>query len=305
MLGYFELGILLAPWLATPIVLGLALVKLRRTTLVWPLGWAFCAWAFISGSVWVLDPVTTCYCGSVFLISPILALLGAKRPQNGAWQAIVGTMLLISLSPVIKSWAFGDSVPSIHPLFFWLIGAHILLAVGNYSTTRYGSAAVMFAVGQMMVLAAFFDARSSEQSCWYPFGIALIGLAAVFATWAVHHDVRGHGMQKLWRDFRDAYGTVWGLRVAERLNFAATKNRWPVEFLWRGIIIKNTEFTAVPKDADFQALDPEVRHRVERELRSMLRRFVSHEWIVKRLEPRAVIPETSEQRPESSDSRLQ
>ncbi|MGC3967192.1 MAG: hypothetical protein QM775_07420 [Pirellulales bacterium] len=86
--------------------------------------------------------------------------------------------------------------------------------------------------------------------------------------------------------------------MAERLNAAAKLHGWPVEFTWGGILViadKNAASSvgARPSEASLDALDPAVRHRVERELRSLLRRFVSHDWIVKRLEPEVKSLETN------------
>jgi hypothetical protein len=119
-------------------------------------------------------------------------------------------------------------------------------------------------------------------------------------------------MARAWIDFRDAYGAVWGVRVAERLNVAARRHGWPVLFAWRGLRVAAPHDTAylpdrlpdglpsepgsalppssgarhgaAPPDPDaaLRRLDPELQRRVRREFHALLRRFVSAPWIAAR-----------------------
>ena len=75
-------------------------------------------------------------------------------------------------------------------------------------------------------------------------------------------------MDEVWCDFRDMYGSLWALRVSERVNVAGRAAEMEVSLGWHGI-------QGVPPGADSTALD--------RHLKSLLRRFVSREWIARRL----------------------
>ena len=79
-------------------------------------------------------------------------------------------------------------------------------------------------------------------------------------------------IDRVWRDFRDAYGLVWGLRIAERVNASAAMYGWDVALAWPGFIDRQSgrPAAAVPEEA------------VET-VRGLLRRFVSPEWIEARL----------------------
>jgi hypothetical protein len=261
----------LAPILALLVVYyyhAAGIAALQETTLIAPVRWglvAFLAIAYSAGSQWGSDAYLR-YAVAVLAVTPTLAQLGAKRPQNGAWQFIVLTLVGVLLLPVAKGWAFGDTQPHVHTLFRWLIAAHIVVGVVNYLPTRYAGPAVLFGSAQALVAAEYLPwpiPRVPHASL-----IAIVCCAASL-LWT-NYLARP---TSFWRDFRDAYGLVWGLRVAERLNVAAKQHGWPVEFAWGGMIVKTESGT----------LDPEVRHRIERELRSHLRRFVSHDWIARRL----------------------
>jgi hypothetical protein len=76
----------------------------------------------------------------------------------------------------------------------------------------------------------------------------------------------------VWRDFRDSFGTVWGLRVMERMNASAKMYDWPVALEWSGFTNRDSSQGDVHPPA-----------AVEDSLRTLLRRFVSPGWIDKRL----------------------
>ncbi len=273
-------------------VLARASWLLQETTLRAAMFWAQLAWCFLAISLLLpreLHPYIH-YSSAVLVVAPVLAALGAKRPQNGAWQFIVLTLAGVLLLPVVQGWAYGDLAPHAHPLFRWLVIAHIGLGVGNYVVTRYWVSSLLFGYGAARMQGwRHFKAWPDEVAATIAITLALI------CAWLVSRRAakRGLGLQRLWVDFRDAYGTVWALRVAERLNAAAKQHGWPVEFAWSGILVVDRRPSASepprsseparPSEAALDALPPEVRHRVERELRSMLRRFVSHAWIVRRL----------------------
>jgi hypothetical protein len=75
---------------------------------------------------------------------------------------------------------------------------------------------------------------------------------------------------RLWLDFRDLFGLLWGLRLQERVNAASTTAKWDVELQWQGFQPRR-----VP---------PEHREALRQAMTGLLRRFVSHEWIAARLE---------------------
>jgi len=279
--------------------------RLRGTTLVAPVLWGIAAVAMIMVSGTFGPPGTADdhflgYAAAIFLLAPGLAVLGAKRPQNGAWQFIVGSFVGILMLPVFNGLAVGDHQPHVHALFRWLILAVFLVGMVNYLPTVHRVSIMASWFGLFVPLGIYipgdFFGRPSAADALALVGINL-GLAAAWnLSWKRRRAPRG--MQRLWSDFRDAYGMVWGLRVAERLNVAARRHGWPVEFAWRGILVKEPvgdEPTAdlaletsaaavrtVAMEEPLERLDPELRRRIRRELQALLRRFVSPEWIAER-----------------------
>jgi hypothetical protein len=255
--------------------------RLSDTTLVAPIRWGFVAFlmlVYLSVSHFGDNPYLT-YAAAVLMIAPTLALLGAKRPQNGAWQFIVMTLVGVLLLPVAQGLAFGDPQPHVHTLFRWLIAAHIVVGVVNYLPTMFAGPACCFGAAQACAARDLLpfpggDSNLSDVALLL-FCASLIGVRVLL----YRRGMNGPGLHRLWFDFRDAHGLVWGLRIAERLNVVASKHAWPVEFTWGGMLVKT----------ESGELDAEVRHRVERELRSHLRRFVSHEWIARRLSSTSLV----------------
>jgi hypothetical protein len=274
--GPVEYGLVSIPciWVAAR-----AYYSLRDTTLLAPALWCGLAVAaalpayFHNYNNDLFDGTYYRYTAAVLLIAPTLALLGAKRPQNGAWQFIVFTLVTVLLLPVMQGWAFGDRSPSIHPLFLWVIATHILIGFFNYLPTRYVGPVFFLASGQTFMAAEHFPAPLTQLTSFWRLTIPCLFIALFWANYLARNTPSiAPCVSLLWRDFRDAYGLVWGLRIAERLNASAQKHGWPVEFTWGGMIVR-----------DGAELDAETRHRVEREMRSHLRRFVSHDWIAARL----------------------
>lgn len=283
---------------------GLLLVacyRLRETTLVAPAAWAVAALALLTCSCVFQGTIQfnydraeaaaelstwsyLRYAAAALVIAPTLAQLGAKSPQNGAWQFIVVTLVVVLMLPVVQGWAYGDESPIVHLLFRWLLLAHVFLGVGNYLFTRFAASAILMGAGELALIAEylpFYAQPASERR-------ELIGLgclvAAVGFAWAVVYfrSRTERSVERLWGDFRDAFGAVWTLRIAERLNVSARLHRWPVEFSWDGIAVTGEGRHGLPTTG-LDGLEPELQHRIERELRSYLRRFVSHDWIARRL----------------------
>jgi len=230
------------------------------------------------------------YSAAALIIAPTLAQLGAKSPQNGAWQFIVLTLVVVLLLPVVQGWAYGNEQPEVHGLFRWLLLAHVFIGVGNYLFTRYSVAAILLAAGQLALIAEYlpFGSRPASQPREL-FGLFAVSMA-IMATFLIARVQRPRppAIETLWRDFRDAFGAVWALRIAERLNASARSHGWPVEFAWGGVEVQAAAADRAANTTDapnrsLASLDPALGHRIERELRSYLRRFVSHDWIAARL----------------------
>jgi hypothetical protein len=86
-------------------------------------------------------------------------------------------------------------------------------------------------------------------------------------------------LDRVWLDFRDAFGVVWSLRILERMNASATMYDWPVTLTWHGF---------EPRASATHVDTPSI---LEESFRTLLRRFVSPEWIEARLPEQGALVE--------------
>jgi hypothetical protein len=227
------------------------------------------------------------FAAAVLLFCPTIALLGGKRPQNSAWQFIVLSFWGILALPAIEITVRGrGEALSIDPVRSWFLV--ILMAVGaiNYLPTRFGTASFFSAGAQALFV--WPQLPWSEANSWRPpdWLAMLVLLGAVWcARRAAAHapfaplssnDVVGlRAWSHAWRDFRDSYGTVWSLRVMERINATAAAHDWPVALGWDGFVWRGDS-------GDTRLAEVQLRS-AEDALRALLLRFVSREWIGERV----------------------
>lgn len=271
-------------------VLMVVRTRLRGTTLVAPWAWSVVAVLSVGLTEVLiaafggarLGPVRWYlrYAAGVLSLCPGVALLGARRPQDRAWQVVVMTLVAILQLPALRSWILNPGLPldlETGWRAFVLVLAAVVLV--NLLPTRHGGAALVAFAGQMVLLVRQLPGGPSEtDERGAILGLGLIVLAMVWASWPVRRREPTLGMQRVWRDFRDAYGAVWALRVVERFNTAeAARDR--VRLDWSGLSRGGT------LAGDGKPLSPEELRVAEQALGHLLWRFVSPEWIARRLPP--------------------
>lgn len=270
---------------------------LRGTTLVGP--WL---WGIISGVLMTLAPLASfptlqtdvglttllTYAAGVSTLCPLVALLGARRPQHSAWQFVVATLYAILLVPAVQGGRVGGEIIIDAPWSWFLLA---LIAVGciNALFTRYWPAAGALATGQLLLLAPYLFPITTPT--WFPQQIRLLAalgllISTVLLLWwratAVLKSPAWRSVEpldRLWLDFRDAFGALWALRVLQRVNAAASQYGWPIELTWDGFYdrVANRPATGIPA---------EVRAGVEHVMRTVLWRFMSEQWMTQSLSTR-------------------
>jgi len=283
---------LLCLTLAT-IVLVTSIRGLRGTTLLTAGGWSvvgLIAWwsAVLCENLGLTSRSTSdllYYLTAVLLLCPGIAVLGARRPGHVAWNFFV----LLPLVAVLL-WPAVASVPLVQKdapldleapamIGFALV---IVMGTGNYFGTRFTlpavlHAATLFLMGGSMWESAPGLALIPERDLARHMAAVAIMIAVVVAALRAGESVEGLGPhERLWLDFVDQFGLVWGKRVMDRLNEAARHEKWAAEFQWHGI------------QRDPKATDEERSHsdaRMEHNARWLLKRFVNPEWIEARLKP--------------------
>jgi hypothetical protein len=263
--------------------------RLRGTTLNAPWCWTFMAIAAVGASETWLQAASgppaawtthVRYVAATAMHAGLIAVLGARRPQDRAWQLIVATFLLVLCWPAVAAWLYRPDRPlDLHAA--WK-GFHLLLiglGLFNGLPTQHWPTAALWGAGQVLLLAAYLPGFAFG---WVTTALptaevrGLMGLTALcLAQFLWGFDLprpRGnlYPSDRLWRDFRDSFGAVWALRVLERFNAAAVVYSWEARMTWAGL--RNTEAAepAVLSSAMRQTLD------------NLLRRFVTAAWIAER-----------------------
>lgn len=261
--------------------------RLRGTTLQAPRCWAVVAVATLAAAEGAIalrhaDMARWAehvrYIAAALTFCPVMALLGAKRPQDRAWQFVVAGLWITLAYPSWIALAIRPhEVLHLHPaqrLFLVM-----LLAVGaaNALATRWWPSAALLLAGQVVLVADHLPGLPAWSilplNRRLPLALALA--AAGLWLWTVHWPPAGrraHPLRRVWLDFRDHFGLLWSLRVAERFNAAARQYGWPVRLAYRGLA---WETTGEPLPAQQRAM--------RTALENLLRRFVDGAWIDARL----------------------
>lgn len=211
-------------------------------------------------------------------LCPIVALLGAKRPQQQAWNFVVLSLWIILLLPAAETLMLrpGQRL-SFGVLRSWLLWVPAALLLMNYLATRYWLAALLAAGGQVLAFGQFLPLAPQA----FPARATLLGLLLLTAALVAAHvaSLRTQGansdLDRLWLDFRDTFGAFWALRVQERMNATAQQHGWKATLAWHG-------FDEAAESASPAAVTTHDRLSPASTFRGLLRRFVSSDWIAAR-----------------------
>ena len=246
------------PWLALGMLLTLLLLlvrgwtRLRGTTLTAPCSWAAFSTVCLAAAVWVqglqsvaesvrgqsalwFAAVTTSFC-------PLMAILGAKRPQNVGWQWVVASLWLVLIWPVGQTVLMRLTTVELFSAWKLFLMALIVLGPLNHLPTRFWSASLLVAAGQTLLLSEYLWSFTSESTAWLlPTGVGCFLLAAGIVTWQCRVAASENGEEdslaaysRQWKKFRDAYGAFWALRILGRVNQTAELCDWPMRLTWTG-----------------------------------------------------------------------
>lgn len=233
------------------------MVRLGGTTLAAP-----CLWALISAVSLIMVALRANHPEAVLSpgldalrfaaiatsVCPLVAVLGAKRPQDRGWQWVVATLWLVLV------WPAGQTVVlmrgQIELFVAWKLFLAGLIALGplNYLPTRHWFASILYATGQTALFSNYLWEVSPEARPWLlPIGAGCFLLAAAIVTWQARPTGRVEAEQSLaaftcrWLNFRDAYGAFWALRILGRVNYTAELRHWPLRLAWQGFDPSNDE----------------------------------------------------------------
>jgi hypothetical protein len=302
------------------VIVGNGVRRARGTTLVAPLIWtlvsifivtsAFVALTYSAASAsartigsddkWWLLAVCSTFC-------PLMSLLGAKRPQHRAWQWIVLSFWIVAAFPALEGLVFQPGEPLVVPILWrWFYAVLLLLSAVNYLPTRFAPASLLATAGQTLLVWPYLPMVSAAAG-HAMLGITLLCAAVCLARVAAYFRFRKQqgwrgdaalltGWTRVWIDFRDAYGLMWGARVMERIESLLQSPNAAAWLQWDGFHFPSLERNQTGSEdsapsgnaAAITANQQEASSRnaiaaVEPGIRNLLRRFVSNDWIDQRL----------------------
>ena len=286
---------------------------LHGTTLLGPLRWWLASvWGIGLVEAWLgfltqtETPLAAAlrYAAAMLTFCPTLSLLGAKRPQDRAWHLIVLTLWIVLTLPVAQIGM--NRSHQVDPPMAWQLLMLALLAIGvaNRLGTRLWFAACLGAVAQLLLLGFIWRDEepaglsrllgSAEQPTVLAALVGLV-LSQLLTTIRLRRPSPAtRALDRVWLDFRDHVGVLWALRVAERFNATCQKEHWPVTLSWVGLQAALSQGATTTADAESAAprgdplrlLNADQQRLVDRNLRSLIRRFVSNSWIDARMQSR-------------------
>lgn len=263
------------------LLLFFGLVRSGGTTLRAP-----CVWALVSAATLILVAVRANFPEAMLsaglsslrfaavatTLCPLMAVLGAKRPQDTGWQWVVITLWIVLV------WPAGQAVllrsGRLDLFIAWKLFLVGLVALGplNYLPTRSWLASLLVALGQIVLLSEYLWTMPSLAARWLlPISSGCFLLAAGIVTWQHRSAEEPEGgdstslaaYSRQWRRFRDAYGAFWALRILSRANQTAELRDWPMRLAWTGF-----ETAACEKPTAAQLSE------LEQTMSTLLRRFV-------------------------------
>ncbi len=213
------------------------------------------------------------------LFCPMISVLGAKRPQDKPWQMIVLSLWVVLILPAGEQMFLQPNQPlEIHGIRSWFLLLLIGLSFLNNAPTRFWPSAILLTASQAMLLASHLPLSRDLGTAGTIIGFSLAVGAIALPSLGLPRQGHAHCAEdRLWLDFRDSFGMLWGMRVWERINLAIEMYQWEVLMTWRGV-----------RKIDGSQFDKELPSKVgvgmRKTLRNLLRRFVSQEWIADRVE---------------------
>jgi hypothetical protein len=243
----------------------------RRTSLLHAINWTIGAWAVWC---WALAIATWSSEDAGFLARYLalcltgcagVAVLGARRPIVGPWNFVVLSLLAVLLLPIAQNMLLGGPLQLGVPATLFLAGT-LAMAVLNYLPTCLALAALLLAAGGAGELLALVGPETGAAPSEAIRSISRLLLA--FAPWVGYAQWQRRSpasaeFDRLWLDFRDRFGFIWGQRLRDQFNRAAVNAGWPVHLRWRGLRL----LPGAPLP------DAETQGAIVAALRALLKRF--------------------------------
>ena len=224
-------------------------------------------------------------------VCPVMSLLGAKRPQHGVWQFIVGTLAAVLALPAASAILIHPgSLPDLHILGRFFLPVLVIVGWMNFMGTRRAAAATLVAVGHFGLIWPLLPGIQLEGalpqptrdlaaiSCMTAGGFLAMS-QALFAR--LRRRLAVTDRMKLQREnaefeyrvntcflaLRETLGAAWTLRLAERFDQIAGRHGWPVRLTFQGLQMQ--------EESPEASWEPDALRALE----ALMKRFVSSAWL--------------------------
>jgi hypothetical protein len=260
--------------------------KITGSTLIGPWWWCLAALAALGlteaaiAAQWVRSAEPLRFAAAVGVFSPWMSLLGAKRPQDAAWHFIVASLWGIQAMPAAEAlWLKPGQPLAIVDFRAYLLLGLMVLALLVYLPTRFWLSAILAAAGQFALCWNFLPWTLADNRSTV-IGMVCLLLGAIAALVSARRPSPAPPLDRVWLDFRDRFGALWGARVLERINADAALRQAPMRLGWSG-------FCSADRGEPMAEIPPEARDELRLSFVNLLRRFVTVEWIDATLTRRA------------------
>jgi len=222
------------------------------------------------------------YASAVLALCPSMAVLGSRRPGTRVWTWFIQFPLLLVLGwLVVTLWLQGSEVRGLQ-LETPQLAAYLLVLImgaGNYCGTRFTLPILCYAAacGTLVVSSSVACPAWLADRWWarlWATVLMVLAIALVSRSGALSPPATSR-FDRLWLDFFDTFGVVWGRRIQDRVNFIARKEQWPARLELHGFVW--------PVKPDYPVDRSVTEARIEHTFRWLLRRFVDQPWIDERL----------------------
>ena len=264
--------------LFTSVTLLTQLHRVKGTTLLASWIWTtLCVWA-IAVTSYLGSSSEASYCAGMLVFCPIMSVLGARRPQNRAWEFITASLWVILALPALEVFfARQGEAFDVRGLRSWFFVVLIFITVSNIALSRFWLSGILFGGAQVILVSDYLPT-------WFQFHlefgqvIALaVGAAAVSLACFLPKPDRSQstGVDRVWLNYRDTFGGLWAVRTCESINAYAKMQQWNIRLTWDGFVSMNGECWGKTE----QITENPTVEKLHQLLRNQLRRFVDDQWI--------------------------
>ncbi len=264
--------------LSVTILLVTLRARVKGTTLLASWIWAIVSiWSIAIARFFESSPEVS-YCASVLIFCPVMSALGARRPQNRAWEFITASLWIILALPALEVlFARQGESFDVRGLRSWFFVVLIFVSVSNIALSRFWICGILVGIAQVLLVSEFLPTWfqfSTEFSETIALVVAAIAIILACLLRAPDRSSRS-GIDRIWLRYRDTFGGLWAVRTCESINAYARMQDWEIRLTWDAFVALDGQ----PWSDHAGSSDEELMKRINLLLKNQLHRFVDDTWI--------------------------